>query len=418
MLRDFEAGLLRPGHAGQDVVLAGWVHRRRDHGGLVFIDLRDFSGIVQAVFHPEDAPEAFEVASALRSEYVVQIAGRVVERTPETVNPELATGGVEVAVREARVLNEAETPPFPINQDTPVDEATRLRYRYLDLRRERMAANIVLRHRVVRFIRNYLGDRDFVEIETPVLGLATPEGARDYLVPSRVHPGRFYALPQSPQQWKQLLVVAFVQAPVAEPPERLATIVEQLRITGHDSYVTLDRSIARGFEYYTSTVFEAWAAGGLRRAIFGGGRYDDLTQQVGGKQRVPGVGMAVGDMALLELLRELDRVPEPRQSGPDVLVTVFGAEQQPASARVADGLRRRGVAVELALDPAQRLERQLRHADRVGARFALIIGPDEEAAGTVLVKDLLRRQQEHLPAGDTGVLVDRLVSRASESGTA
>ena len=213
-------------------------------------------------------------------------------------------------------------------------------------------------------------------------------------------------------------VVAFVQAPVAEPPERLATIVEQLRITGHDSYVTLDRSIARGFEYYTSTVFEAWAAGGLRRAIFGGGRYDDLTQQVGGKQRVPGVGMAVGDMALLELLRELDRVPEPGQSGPDVLVTVFGAEQQPASARVADGLRRRGVAVELALDPAQRLERQLRHADRVGARFALIIGPDEEAAGTVLVKDLLRRQQEHLPAGDTGVLVDRLVSRASESGTA
>ncbi len=208
MLRDFEAGLLRPGHAGQDVVLAGWVHRRRDHGGLVFIDLRDFSGIVQAVFHPEDAPEAFAVATALRSEYVVQIAGRVVERTPETVNPELATGGVEVAVREARVLNEAETPPFPINQDTPVDEATRLRYRYLDLRRERMTANIVLRHRVVRFIRNYLGDRDFVEIETPVLGLATPEGARDYLVPSRVHPGRFYALPQSPQQWKQLLVVA------------------------------------------------------------------------------------------------------------------------------------------------------------------------------------------------------------------
>ena len=211
-------------------------------------------------------------------------------------------------------------------------------------------------------------------------------------------------------------VVAFVQAPVVEPPERLATIVEQLRITGHDSYVTVDRSIARGFEYYTSTVFEAWAAGGLRRAIFGGGRYDDLTQQVGGKQRVPGVGMAVGDMALLELLRELDRVPEPAQAGPDVLVTVFGAEQQHASARIADGLRRRGVAVELALDPGQRLERQLRHADRVGARFALIIGPDEEAAGTVLVKDLLRRQQEHAPAGDTGALVDRIVSRASESG--
>ena len=213
-------------------------------------------------------------------------------------------------------------------------------------------------------------------------------------------------------------VVAFVQEPVAEPPARLAAIVEQLRISGHDRYVQLDRSIARGFEYYTSTVFEAWAAGDLRRAIFGGGRYDDLTRQVGGKQRVPGVGMAVGDMALLELLRELDRVPAPARSGPDVLVTVFGGEQQQASARVADRLRRRGVAVELALDPAQRLERQLRHADRVGARFALIIGPDEEDAGTVLVKDLLRRQQEHMPAGDAGALVERLVSRASESGTA
>ena len=212
-------------------------------------------------------------------------------------------------------------------------------------------------------------------------------------------------------------VVALVGAPVAEPPERLAAIVEQLEITGHRSYVQLDRSIVRGFDYYTSTVFEAWAAGGLRRAIFGGGRYDDLTRQVGGKQRVPGVGMAVGDMALLELLREVDRVPEPAQAGPDVLVTVFGAEQQRASARIAEGLRRRGVAAEIALDPGQRLERQLRHADRVGARFALIVGPDEAAAGTVLVKDLFRRQQEHLPAGDTDALVARLAGSTSEFGS-
>lgn len=211
-------------------------------------------------------------------------------------------------------------------------------------------------------------------------------------------------------------VVAFVGAPVAEPPERLAAIVEQLQVAGHHAYVQLDRSIVRGFDYYTSTVFEAWAAGGLRRAIFGGGRYDDLTRQVGGKQRVPGVGMAVGDMALLELLRELDRVPAPASAGPDVLVTVFGAEQQHASARIADRLRRRGVAVELALDPDQRLQRQLRHADRTGARFALIIGPDEAADETVLVKDLGLRQQEHLPAGDTDALVARLVSGASESG--
>ena len=176
-------------------------------------------------------------------------------------------------------------------------------------------------------------------------------------------------------------VVMFVRSPVAEPSKRLVAIVEQLEITGYQPYVQLDRSIVRGFDYYTSTVFEAWAAGGLRRAIFGGGRYDDLTRQVGGKQRVPGVGMAVGDMALLELLRELDRVPEPAQAGPDVLVTVFGVEHQEASARVAARLRRQGVEVELAVDPDQRLERQLRHADRVGARFALIIGPDEADAG-------------------------------------
>ena len=203
-------------------------------------------------------------------------------------------------------------------------------------------------------------------------------------------------------------VIAFVQAPVADPPERLAAIVEQLAITGHDRYVTLDRGIARGFDYYTGTVFEAWAAGGLRRAVFGGGRYDDLTRQVGGKRRVPGVGMAVGDMALLELLRELDRVPAPARAAPDVLVTVFGAEQQQASARIADRLRRHGVAVELALDPGQRLERQLRHADRTGARYALIIGPDEAAAGTVLVKDLTERRQEHLPADDADALAARL----------
>ena len=203
-------------------------------------------------------------------------------------------------------------------------------------------------------------------------------------------------------------VVAFVQAPVIEPSERLAAILEQLEITGCRSYVQLDQRIVRGFDYYTSTVFEAWATGGLRRAVFGGGRYDDLTTQVGGKQRVPGVGMAVGDMALLELLRELKRVPEPRRFGPEVMVTVFGDEQQQLSVRVADSLRRHGVDVELAVDPSQRLERQLRHADRVGANFAVIIGPEEVDSGTVLVKDLIRRQQEHLSATDTDALVERI----------
>ncbi|MCY4455327.1 MAG: OB-fold nucleic acid binding domain-containing protein, partial [Chloroflexi bacterium] len=211
MLRSHAAGTLRLDHAGESVTISGWVHRRRDHGGLIFVDLRDASGLVQVVFHPEDAPAAFEVASEVRSEYVLQVEGDVVARQPGTENPDLDTGAIEVAARSADILNAARTPPFPINQETNVDEATRLRYRYLDLRRERMAANLVLRHRVVAFMRRFLNDKGFLEVETPVLGLATPEGARDYLVPSRVHPGDFYALPQSPQQWKQLLMVAGVE---------------------------------------------------------------------------------------------------------------------------------------------------------------------------------------------------------------
>ena len=199
-------------------------------------------------------------------------------------------------------------------------------------------------------------------------------------------------------------LVAFVASPVTEPPGRLATIMEQLAIAGHEQYASIDRAIARGFDYYTGTVFEAWATGDLRRAIFGGGRYDDLTRQVGGKQRIPGVGMAVGDLALFELLRELDRVPPPAAGGPAVVVTVFDAGLQPASARVAEGLRRCGVTVELCLDPGQRLDRQLKHADRVGAHFALIVGPDEAAEGAVMVKDLRSRTQERLPASDAAAL--------------
>ena len=199
-------------------------------------------------------------------------------------------------------------------------------------------------------------------------------------------------------------VVAFVEAPATDPAPRLVTVMEQLSIGGNDEYVRVDRAIARGFDYYTGTVFEAWATGDLRRAIFGGGRYDDLTRQVGGKQRIPGVGMAVGDLALLELLRELDRVPAPVAGGPEAVVTVFDPASQRESARVAEALRRHGVAAELCLDPNQRLDRQLKHADRVGARYALIIGPDEAAEGAVVVKDLRRRTQQRHPASDTAAL--------------
>ncbi len=208
MLKTHYCGDLRASDEGKDVVLAGWVHRRRDHGGLIFIDLRDSRGLVQFVFHPQEAPAAHAVASEARNEYVLQVRGRVARRRPGTENTKLATGEIEVRATAADLLNPAKTPPFYVNEEADVDETLRLTYRYLDLRRERMRNNIVLRHQVVQFIRRFLTDRGFFEIETPVLANPTPEGARDYLVPSRVSHGNFYALPQSPQQFKQLLMIA------------------------------------------------------------------------------------------------------------------------------------------------------------------------------------------------------------------
>jgi aspartyl-tRNA synthetase len=208
VLRDTWAGDVTAADAGRTVRVAGWVHRRRDHGGLIFIDLRDRSGLLQLVVHPEPTTEAFAAAERLRSEHVVSVAGEVVRREEGNVNPNLPTGEVELAVADLRVLAESETPPFPVDEDTPVDETLRLRYRYLDLRRERMRDALVLRHDVVATMRRVLDERDFLEVETPIMTRSTPEGARDFLVPSRLQPGSFYALPQSPQLFKQLLMVS------------------------------------------------------------------------------------------------------------------------------------------------------------------------------------------------------------------
>ncbi len=208
MRRTHRCGDLGIADLGQTVNVMGWVHRRRDHGGLIFLDLRDRAGLVQIVLDPSDAPEAHAIASEVRSEYVIAVTGEVVRRDLGRENPNLATGEIEVKAGTVEVLNAARALPFEVNRDVDVDESIRLKYRYLDLRRERLKDNIVTRARVVKTMRDYLDDRGFVEIETPILTKSTLEGARDFLVPSRVHEGEFYALPQSPQQLKQLLMVA------------------------------------------------------------------------------------------------------------------------------------------------------------------------------------------------------------------
>ena len=202
---------MRSEDSGGVVTLAGWVHRRRDHGALIFIDIRDRDGLTQVVFNPEVAPEAHAVASRLRNEWVVQVTGEVALRPEGTENPAMSTGEIEVVAAEASVLNESLTPPFYVNEEVEVDELLRMRYRYLDLRRAGMRDTLILRHKVVKFMRDFLDERGFLEVETPILIKSTPEGARDYLVPSRLYPGSFYALPQSPQQLKQLLMVAGVE---------------------------------------------------------------------------------------------------------------------------------------------------------------------------------------------------------------
>jgi aspartyl-tRNA synthetase len=211
LLKTHNCGQLRAANVGEQVTLAGWVHRRRDHGGLIFIDLRDREGIAQVVFNPEFAPDIHAMANGLRNEYVIQVVGKVSPRPQGTENSKLPTGEIEVLAGRLKIFNTSKTPPFYINEEVDVDESLLLRYRYLHLRRAGMRDNLLLRHRVIKYMRDFLDARDFVEVETPIMIKSTPEGARDYVVPSRIHAGKFYALPQSPQQLKQLLMVAGIE---------------------------------------------------------------------------------------------------------------------------------------------------------------------------------------------------------------
>ncbi len=208
MNQRINAGTIRAEHVDQTVTLKGWVHRRRDLGELIFIDLRDQSGIVQIVFNPDYSKEALQIAETLRSEFVIEVHGKVIKRDESTVNPNLETGEVEVTVSEVNILNKSKNLPFLIHEAQDVSEDLRLKYRYIDLRREDMQRTFKIRHQITQTVRNFLNENEFLEMETPILTKSTPEGARDYLVPSRVHPGEFYALPQSPQLFKQLLMMS------------------------------------------------------------------------------------------------------------------------------------------------------------------------------------------------------------------
>ncbi len=211
MYKDTNCGEPRESSVGSQITVAGWVHRRRDHGNLIFIDLRDRSGLLQVVFNPEYGDKGHDLAQSLRSEWVVQVTGKVVSRLPGAENPDLPTGQVELSATDLTVLNRSITPPFEVADDVDVDPTTRLKYRFMDLRRPKMQENLRLRHKVSHIIWDYMSEKGFTQIETPILIKSTPEGARDYVVPSRVHPGDFYALPQSPQQLKQLLMVSGVE---------------------------------------------------------------------------------------------------------------------------------------------------------------------------------------------------------------
>lgn len=339
--RDTRAGALRPGDVGRTVRLAGWVAARRDHGGLVFIDLRDAGGtepggVVQLVSHPDRA--SLEVLSSLRLESVISVAGEVVARSEETVNPRLATGAVEVTVTDVEVLSGSDVLPFPVERDTEVGEEARLRYRYLDLRRGPVVERLASRARFAQLVRTHLAERGFLEVQTPILTASSPEGARDFLVPSRVHAGEFYALPQAPQQFKQLLMVSGVEryfqiAPCfrdeasradRSPGEFYQIDLEMAFATQEDVFMEVEALMGRVVtELSTKETNTGWPHLVFADAIdrFGTDKPDlrfgleiaDLTKELGGRTELPMFTDAPGAGRIIRALRVPGAADRPRK---------------------------------------------------------------------------------------------------------
>lgn len=308
MKRTHRATELDIQNVGEETILNGWINTRRDHGGLIFIDLRDRSGLIQVVFSPEVNQEAFRLAEQVRGEYVVAVKGKVCRRPQETENPNLKTGKIEVYVEKMEVLSAARTPPFYIENDIDVDETLRLKYRYLDLRRPEMRDNLILRHRVIKIMRDFLDSNDFLEIETPMLTKSSPEGARDYLVPSRVHPGQFYALPQSPQIFKQLLMVAGM-----EKYFQIARCFrdEDLRADRQPEFTQLDMEMSFIDEEDIFTLVEQLVqeifSGGINRQIntpFPRIAYDEAMKKYGSDKPDLRFGFEIQDIT--EIVKDVD----------------------------------------------------------------------------------------------------------------
>jgi aspartyl-tRNA synthetase len=422
LLRTHSCNELRKEHIGAEVTLTGWVNRRRDHGGLIFIDLRDREGIVQTVFNPELSSSALKTAEEMRNEFVVKVSGEVNRRPAGTENPHLATGDIEVIVKEAEILNTSKTPPFYINEEVEIDENLRLKYRYLDLRRPRMKENILLRHRVVKFIRDFLDARGFVEVETPILIKSTPEGARDYLVPSRVHPGEFYALPQSPQQIKQLLMVGGLEkyyqiarcfrdedTRADRQPEHTQLDIEMSFVEQEDILrlmeelytslvrtITPDKHVIKPFSRFTyKEILERYASDkpdlryGLEVAdltdIAGQTEFDIFTNAIAGGGKVKGLAApGCGDYSRHQL-DELNRLV--LDAGAKGLLTVSLGSPGGSLEELAPDMVKSVAAKHLTLDQIREMAQRCR-ADK-GDLLLIVAGKENEIYPAL---DVLRRE--------------------------